>query len=362
METFGRFGGIGVEVVPEHGAIKVVSPLDDTPAYRAGIKAGDYIIQINNKFVRDMKLRDAVSIMRGAKGSWLNLTIVRKNENKPRIIRLRREIIKIKTVKYRLLESNYGYIRLAAFQEATEKDMIKAIAELQKLSKGKLKGVILDMRNNPGGLFDSAVKIADNFLDVTKLKSNDLIVYTKGQDEEAQLTVKATPGELLPNIPIAILINEGSASAAEIVAGALQDHKRAIIIGSRSFGKGSVQVLLHIDGVSAIKLTTALYYTPSGYSIQAKGIVPDINIEDIQIPHDHNTSQAWPRIYETTLIDHIQNGNQGKDGLDKSKKLNSQSTQAKTERELVYKDYPLYEALHILKGINIMISKSNQVK
>ena len=357
MRTFGRFGGIGVEVVSENGAIKVITPIDDTPADRAGIKAGDYIIQINNKFVRDMKLRDVVSIMRGNQGSWLSLTILRKNEHKPRIIRLRREIIKIKTIKYKLLESGYGYIRIAAFQEATEKDMEQAIEALKKLSKGKLQGIVLDIRNNPGGLFDSAVKVADNFLDAKKLKNNAVIVYTKGQDEAAQLTVKATPGELLPNVPIAVLINAGSASAAEIVAGALQDHKRAIVVGAPSFGKGSVQVLLPIDKKSAIKLTTALYYTPHDHLIQATGIVPDINIEEIRLPRDN--IQSWPKIYENTLLDHIQNGRREIHSTEQNRGNGNSLQQSKAVEELAYKDYQLYTALNILKGLHIMQAKNS---
>src|SRR3972149_8327862 len=230
MVTLGKFGGVGVEVYPDQGAIKVVSPLDDTPAYKAGIKAGDYIVQINNKLVRDMSLRDAVNMMRGPKGSNLSLTIVRKNEIKPIVFNLRREIIKIRTVKARMLEAGYGYVRLAWFQEPTERDMVLAIKRLQKASKTGLKGLILDMRSNPGGLVESAVQVADDFLDAKKLKNNDLIVYTKGQSDE-EMTAKATLGEILPNVPIVVLINDGSASASEIVAGALQDHKRAIVFG-----------------------------------------------------------------------------------------------------------------------------------
>jgi carboxyl-terminal processing protease len=348
-ETFGAFGGIGVEIVPDHGAIKVISPIDDTPAYRAGVKAGDYIVQIDNKLVRDMTLRDAVGMMRGKTGSSLKLTLIRKNENKPRIVSLRREIIKIKSVKDHMLEPGYGYVRLAAFQESTEKDMVKAIKGMQTTSKGKLKGLVLDMRNNPGGLFGSAVRVADNFLDAKKLKKNGLIVYTKGQDDELQLTAKSSPGELLPNLPLVVLIDEGSASATEIVAGALQDHKRAVVVGTRSFGKGSVQILLPIDSTKAIKLTTALYYTPLGHSIQAKGIEPDINVEAMQIPKDQE-AKFFPRIDEAALIDHIKNG----DGSSKNKAMIERQKIVKAEHELAHKDYQLYEALHVLKGLSVM--------
>lgn len=387
MMTLGKFGGIGVEIIPDQGAIRVVSPLDDTPAYKAGIKAGDYIVQINNKFVRDMSLRDAARMMRGPKGTVLNLTIIRKNQHKPLLFKLRREIIKFKTVKERILEPGYGYIRLAGFQETTEKDMVRAVRRLQKLSQGGLKGLILDVRNNPGGLFESAVDIADDFLDAKILKNNRLIVYANGQGNETQLTANATPGELLPNTPLVVLIDEGSASSSEILAGALQDHKRAIVVGTRSFGKGSIQTLIPIDKNSAIKLTTALYYTPLGRSIQAKGIEPDIVVEDMLLSkkyqEEHN---SIPRIDESALVDHIQDqdndsnvGGVNDDG--DSAKINDNSSDDKTnelgsskkdrnkkqkklasprpEAGLAYKDYQLYEALHILKSQNITRSKDD---
>ncbi|MDR1057184.1 MAG: S41 family peptidase [Coxiellaceae bacterium] len=353
METIGKFGGIGVEVIPAHGAIRVIAPVDDTPAYKAGIKAGDYIIRINKKLVRDMTLKDAISMMRGKKGTCLILTIVRKNVSKPLVFNLRREIIKIQTVKSRVLEPRYGYVRVAYFQEPTERDMVRAIRKMQRESKGKLKGLVLDLRSNPGGLLISAVKIANDFLDARILKNNNLIVYTKGQVNESQISAKATVGDLVLNIPMVVLINEGSASAAEVVAGALQDHKRAIIVGVTSFGKGSVQTLIPIDKTGAIKLTTALYYTPLGRSIQAKGIEPDINVEDIQLSRDGNKDQEIPRIDESALIDHIENG--GEDGDSKSvSRLEKQQTQSKTELELAYTDYQLYEALHILKSQNVI--------
>lgn len=351
METIGEFGGIGVEVIPDQGAIRVVTPLDDTPAYKSGIKAGDYIIQINDKLVRDMTLRDAIGMMRGKKGSNLSLTILRKDEPKPLVIKLKRQTISIKTVKSRMLESGYGYIRLALFQEPTEKDMVNAIKKLQKNSNGGLKGLILDMRNNPGGLFEAAVQVADNFLDSKKMeKNNRLIVYTKGQGEEAQITVNATPGDILPNIPIVVLVNEGSASAAEIVAGALQDHKRAVVVGARSFGKGSVQTLIPIDKSSAIKLTTALYYTPSGKSIQAMGIEPDIMVAELKLSKDGLSDYDIPRIDEAALLDHIANGNK-KDNKS-SREIIKKRKQA--ELNLAYKDFQLYEALHVLKAQSVM--------
>jgi len=361
METTGKFGGIGVQIVPENGAIKVVTPLDGTPAYRAGIKSGDYIIQINNKSVADMTLSEARNLMCGPRGSKLSLTIVRKDRSRPLIVNLKREIIHMQsTVKSNLLEAGYGYIRLAVFQESTEQDVIKAIKRLQKISRGGLKGIIIDVRNNPGGLVDSAVNIANDFLDASKLKQNKLIVYAKGQGNETQLVAEASPGELIPNMPIVILINEGSASAAEIVAGALQDHKRAIIVGTRSFGKGTVQTILPINGSSAIKLTTAIYYTPMGRSIQAKGIEPDINVEDIQIPRSQEPE--LPRLDESALMDHIKN-DEDREGL--GAKLMQQAKKSQPDmyssyKDLAYKDYQLYEALHILKSLSMVKYKAMQ--
>lgn len=356
-ELSGKFGGIGIEMVPDSGAIKVITPIDGAPAARAGIKAGDYIIQIDNKFVRDMTPSEAAAMMRGKKGSKVILTILHKKESKPRVITLQREIIKFRSVTSKLLEPSYAYVRLAIFDESTEKDMVKAIKNLQRESNGKLDGLILDVRNNPGGLLDSAIDVANDFLDARKLKNNDLIAYTKGQNEEDQVVAKASAGELLPNVPLVVLINEGSASDAEIVAGALQDHKRAIIVGMRSFGKGSVQIVLPIGRTNAIKLTTALYYTPLGRSIQAKGIKPDIEVEDIVIPRNQK-GQSLPRIDESALVDHIQNADTTDDDDNEDQKLEIQRQWSKSELELVYKDYQLYEALHTLKTLNVMESKT----
>lgn len=356
MMAYGKFGGIGVEVYPDQGAIKVISPIDDAPAYKAGIKAGDYIVQIDTKLVREMTVRDAVRMMRGPKGSKLSLTIIRKNKHKPMVFNLRRDTIKIKTVKNRMLEPGYGYVRLAWFEESTERDMARAIKRMQISSKGGLKGLILDLRNNPGGLVEPAIQVADDFLSDDSLKNNKLIMSFKGQGEEIQATA-SSGGDILPNVPIVVLVNEGSASASEIVAGALQDHKRAIIVGERSFGKGTMQTVINIDKNSAIKLTTALYYTPLGRSIQAKGIEPDITVESMRVVRDDQDEQNIPRVDEAALVDHIKNGNDNA-GSVASKFGVKQKNQLKPDPELVYKDYQLYEALHILKGQNIIREKS----
>lgn len=361
MATFGKFGGIGVEVFPEHGLIKIISPLDDTPASRAGIKAGDYIIKINDKLVRDLTLREAINMMRGPKGSNVTLTILRKGNEKPLVFKLPREIIKIKTIKSKFLKPGYAYVRISVFQEPTADDLAKAIEKLRSESNGNIKGLILDLRNNPGGLLESSIQVADNFLDASQLKKNDLIVYTKGQYKDHQIIANATTGELLPNVPIVILINEGTASAAEIVAGALQDHKRAIVVGTRSFGKGSVQTLMPIDNNSAIKLTTALYYTPLGRSIQAEGIKPDITVSELQIPKPKDGDlQDFPRIDESSLVDHIQNGNKKPATASENELSPDEETIGAANKKeisaedssLAYKDYQLFEALQILQGLN----------
>lgn len=374
--TFGKFGGIGIEVIPDQGALRVISPIDDTPAAKGGIKPGDIIAEINGKFVKNMTLRDAINLMRGPKGSKVNLIIVRKGQSKPLNIQLTRDVIKVNAIKSRMLEPGYGYVRVAFFQESTESDLAKAINKLKKESGGALRGLVLDLRNNPGGLFDAAVKVADDFLDASKLKNN-VIVYTKGNNKDAQVIAKATSGELLPNVPIVVLINDGSASAAEIVAGALKDQKRAIVLGTKSFGKGSVQTLLPVDSESAIKLTTALYYTPSGKSIQAKGIEPDISVSDIVISAKNVTNTGdSASLSEASLLDHLDaadtdNADEAKDKKDGGEKnddaddnssdketlsqvTNDDNKMNKNMKKLFYKDYQLYEALNVLKALTTM--------
>ena len=266
--TTGEFGGLGIVVGMEDGFVKVISPIDDTPAQRAGVKAGDLIIRLDDAPVKGMSLDDAVKIMRGKPGSEIELTIVRKNEDQPLKFNITRDRIRVKSVKSRMLEPDYAYVRISQFQERTGKDLHNAISKLKKENKSQLKGVVLDLRNNPGGLLDSAVLVSDTFLD------RGTVVSVKGRTEENKLTQAATPGDILKGAPIVVLVNEGSASASEIVAGALQDHKRAVIMGQKTFGKGSVQTVIPLGNNSALKLTTARYYTPSGRSIQAEGIVP----------------------------------------------------------------------------------------
>jgi carboxyl-terminal processing protease len=289
--TQGEFGGLGIEVGMEDGFVKVVSPIDDSPASRAGLKPGDLIVKLDETAVKGMTLNDAVKRMRGKPGTQITLTVMRKGDPKPIVVTLTRAIIKIQSVKSKLLEPGYGYLRLTQFQEQSGESMARAIDGLYKQNNGALKGLVLDLRNDPGGLLNSAVAVSAAFL-----PKDALVVYTEGRTEDAKMRLTANPENYLrgrtrddfiaklpaeiKKVPLVVLVNSGSASASEIVAGALQDHKRAVIMGQRTFGKGSVQSILPLGNNTAIKLTTARYYTPNGRSIQAKGIDPDIPLEE----------------------------------------------------------------------------------
>jgi carboxyl-terminal processing protease len=289
--TQGEFGGLGIEVGMEDGFVKVVSPIDDSPASRAGLKPGDLIVKLDEASVKGMTLNDAVKRMRGKPNTQITLTIVRKGESKPIVVTLTRAVIKIQSVKSKLLEPGYAYFRVTQFQEHTGETLAKAISALFKQNRGQMKGIVLDLRNDPGGLLNGAVAVSAAFL-----KPNALVVYTDGRTEDSKMRLSATPEDYLrgrakedyirslpagiKTVPMVVLVNGGSASASEIVAGALQDHKRAVVMGQQSFGKGSVQTILPLGNNTAIKLTTARYYTPNGRSIQAKGITPDIPLDD----------------------------------------------------------------------------------
>lgn len=344
MSTSGEFGGLGIEVTMENGVIKVITPLVDSPAFLAGIKASDYIIKLGNKSVQGLSLQEAVNLMRGKAGTPINLTIVRTGENKPLNFSLVREKILIKSVKSKILNNNYAYVRLTQFQALTAQDMEKAITHLKQQAKGKLKGLILDLRNNPGGLLDSAIQVSDAFMDNNKQGAQELIVYTQGRLPGSKFTALANPGDILAKAPMIVLINNGSASASEIVAGALKDNKRAIIVGTRSFGKGSVQTVLPIDEKRAIKLTTALYYTPSGTSIQAKGITPDIIVEEVAVPKV-DTKNQFSGFSEADLNGHLPVKN------DKSEAAAPILSSSQEDDALLHNDYQLYAALTILKGL-----------
>lgn len=339
--TTGEFGGLGIEVGMEDGFVKVISPIDDTPAQRAGVEAGDLIIRLDDQPVKGMSLNDAVKVMRGKKGTSITLTIVREGVDKPLKITIVRDVIRVKSVKNRLLEPGYGYIRITNFQSKTTRNLIDAIDKLEKENKGTLQGLILDLRNNPGGVLTGAVGVSDAFLE------DGLIVYTEGRVEDSVLRYSATRGDVINGAPLVVMINGGSASASEIVAGAMQDHKRAIVMGSRSFGKGSVQTILPLKKNSALKLTTARYYTPSGTSIQAEGIEPDIVLENLKVSEVQQDD--FSPLKESDLARHLENGNS-----EKQPENNPDSIPKEEEQPLASRDYQLYEALNLLKGINIL--------
>jgi carboxyl-terminal processing protease len=350
--TSGEFGGLGIEVGMEDGFVKVISPIDGTPAERAGIKAGDLIIRLDEKSVKGMSLNDAVKLMRGKPGSDIIITVVREGEDQPKEITITRDIITVKSVRGKTLEPGYGYIRISNFQTHTAEDLRKALEKLKEENNNGLSGLILDLRNNPGGILNAAVGVSDLFLD------NGLIVYTEGRIKDSKLTFTAKPTDMLKDAPIIVLVNGGSASASEIVAGALQDHDRAIIMGERTFGKGSVQTILPMNDEAALKLTTARYYTPSGRSIQASGIEPDIIIENIRV--DSTADQYSAQIKESDLTGHLDNGmkESEEDKTKKTKESKAKKKEKKNEPSLAETDYQLYEALNVLKGLAIHLKKT----
>ncbi len=345
--TTGEFGGLGIEVGMEDGFVKVISPIDDTPAQRAGILAGDLIIRLDTKPVKGMTLQQAVNIMRGKVGTDIILTVVREGAEKPLEITITRDIIKVQSVKGRVLEEGFGYVRISQFQSHTGENLAKQISKIRKESKNNLSGLILDLRNNPGGVLNAAVEVSDAFLE------NGLIVYTQGRVPDSELKFTATPNELIDGAPMVVLVNGGSASASEIVAGALQDHKRAVIMGSQTFGKGSVQTILPLKNNTALKLTTARYYTPSGRSIQASGIKPDIEIESIKVASIESNDSV--RIKEADLKGHLESAEEEEDKSAKPKK--SEKEEEKKE-SLAKTDYQLYAALNMLKGLAILNKKN----
>lgn len=339
--TSGEFGGLGIEVGYEDGFVKVISPIDGTPAQRAGIKAGDLIIRLDNKSVKGISLMEAVKMMRGKPGSKITLTIVREGENKPFEISIVRDIITVENIKTETIEPGFTYIRISNFQTHTVDDLKKGLIKLKNENNNNIKGLILDLRNNPGGLLNAAVGVSDLFL------NNGLIVYTEGRIKDSKLKFNAKPSEMLKDTPIIILVNGGSASASEIVAGALQDHKRALIMGEKTFGKGSVQTILPMNDRTALKLTTARYYTPSGRSIQASGIEPDMIVKNIKFDLKKDI-QNNGLIKESDLSGHLDN-KKSNDDEEKEENINNAL--------LIENDYQLYEALNVLKGLSIYLKK-----
>ena len=352
IDTKGAFGGLGIEITIKDGVLTVISPIEDTPAFKAGIKAGDQIFKIDDKFTKDLNINDAVKRMRGQKGSKVTLTIMREGFDKPKEFELMRDIIQIRSVRSRMLDNGYGYVRIAQFQEKTDEDLGKALKALQEEAKGPLSGLVLDLRNDPGGLLDQAVKVADHFIE------DGLIVYTEGREKDAKMQFSAKKGNKEPNYPIVALINSGSASASEIVAGALQDHKRAIVMGTQSFGKGSVQTIIPLSDESGLRLTTARYYTPKGRSIQAKGIVPDIIVEQLSLPKEGDKKDGL-HMREKDLENHFESEDKAapKDSGKGERKDDARDKPVSTKIEDNLKNYyQVMRALDLLKGWEILKS------
>jgi carboxyl-terminal processing protease len=342
IDTKGSFGGLGIEITIKDGILTVISPIEDTPAFKAGIKPGDQILKIDDHWTKDMSIMDAVKRMRGPKGTKVTITVTREGFEKPRDFSMTRDIIQVKSVKYKPLDDGYAYVRVAQFQEKTDEDLAKALAQMKKDNNGTIRGLVLDLRNDPGGLLDQAVKVADHFI------ADGLIVYTEGREKDSKMRFSATNDGKEPNYPMVVLINSGSASASEIVAGALQDHKRAVIMGTQSFGKGSVQTIIPLSDDSGLRLTTARYFTPSGRSIQAKGITPDIIVERLDLTTPEK--KEGMHIREKDLENHFESKDETppSDGKAKEKLPNY-----KTDEQLKA-DYQLLRALDLLKAWEIM--------
>jgi len=339
IDTRGEFGGLGVEITLKDDMLTVVAPIEDTPAFRAGLASGDRILKIGDQFTKGMEITEAVRLMRGAPGTEVAITVMREGFDSPREFILKREVIKIKSVKSKMLEEGFGYVRVTQFQERTANDLERALNDLRKTSSGTpLRGLIIDLRNNPGGLLDQAVAVADLFLE------GGLIVYTKGREADAQMEFSARRSGVELTCPMVVLINGGSASASDIVACALQYHGRAVILGTQSFGKGSVQTILPLGDDSGLRLTTALYYTPKGTSIQAKGITPDILVQPAEI------KEAGERDHfrEKDLRNHFDSDQTG----EPVKPAEKDGGQPKIEADQ-RSDYQLMRALDLLKGWQI---------
>ena len=337
--TSGKFGGLGIEVGMENGLVRVITPIDDTPAQRAGIRTGDLIVSLDGEPVMGLSLSDAVELMRGQPGTPITLEVRRKGESDLLSFTIERAEIKVASVRTEMLDGEIGYVRLTQFQENTGIELQEALRAWQNDSD--LNGLILDMRNNPGGVLQAAVVVVDTFI------SEGLIVYTEGRSPMSDVRYEARAETLMPDIPIVVLINGGSASASEIVAGALQDHSRAVIVGTQSFGKGSVQTVLPVSETAAVKLTTARYFTPDGRSIQAQGIVPDIVVEQSEV-----TPSEQQYYKESDLPGHLENPD-GKVTLNNGPKSNEENK----SDDLIRRDFQLYEAHTLLRGVTILSPK-----
>jgi len=352
ISTSGKFGGLGIEVQMQNGFVRVVAPIDDTPAKRAGIQAGDLIVRIDDTAVKGMSLMEAVKRMRGEPGTKITLTILRESKSEPFKVEITRDIIRVKSVKSRMLEPGYGYLRVSQFSNRTAQTLNKNLDKLIEESDNQLNGIVLDLRNNPGGVLNAAVDVSGAFLDGGE------VVSIRGRAKETDQTFSADEGDRLDGRPIVVLVNEGSASASEIVAGALQDHGRAVVMGDKTFGKGSVQTIVPLQNDAALKLTTARYYTPGGRSIQAEGIEPDITIQPLKVTAaENNGIKAFS---EADLVGALANDN-GEDGDDGGTNVEADKAEDKPtdaddgqKASLAERDYALYEALNLLKGLHIL--------
>ena len=346
--TTGKFGGLGIQVGMEDGFVKVISPIDDTPAFRAGLESGDLIIRLNEKSVKGMTLNDAVKVMRGDPGTDIKLVVIREGADKPLPFTVTRAIISVNSVKSRMLEPDFGYVRISNFQSKTARDLVSEVSKLKKENKNELKGLVLDLRNNPGGVLSAAADVSDAFINDGKL------VFTKGRIDNSEFEFNAKPGDIMNGLPVVVLINGGSASASEIVAGALQDHKRAVIMGSKSFGKGSVQTIQELRSGGAVKITTARYFTPSGRSIQGEGITPDIVLDRYEVKDSKDDPSL--HIKESDLNGSISNPTKSQQALKKAAE-EGKTDSPKDAKIKASDDFQLYEALLLLKGLDIF-SKS----
>ena len=345
VNTRGAFGGLGIQVSMENGVVKVISPIDDTPAYRAGIEAGDYITHLDGEMVQGMTLQDAVEKMRGKVGFDIKLTIRRKGTPDPFDVTVTRAVIKITSIRSRL-EGKIGYVRITSFTEQSNSGLKKAVDKFNKELGDDLLGIVLDLRNNPGGLLDQAIAVSDSFLERGE------IVSTRSRNAEDTSRFSARPGDLAKGKPVVVLINGGSASASEIVAGALQDHKRAVILGTQSFGKGSVQTIMPLPGHGAMRLTTSRYYTPSGRSIQGEGVTPDILVEPAKIETIGKKSQRREADLKGALKnDNVKETSEGKDTKDKKLTKNDKAEEAPV-------DYQLTRALDLISGVSLFITNA----
>jgi carboxyl-terminal processing protease len=348
VETSGKFSGIGIEITVQDGILTVVAPIEDTPAYKAGLEAGDKIIKVDGKLTKQLSLLDAVKAIRGPKGSTVVLTILRKSSKELKDYPIVRDVIPIVSVKSRLLAPEYAYVRVTTFQARTGQELRKTMADLAGGKDKKLKGVILDLRNNPGGLLNEAVEVADLFL------KDGLIVYTEGRVPNQNMKFHAHADNDAAETPMVVLVNEGSASASEIVAGALQDHGRAVVMGTKTFGKGSVQTIIPFGDRSGMRLTTARYYTPNGHSIQAKGIVPDLTVDFVPPPAEDKDKDKARMVAEADLIGHLEE--------DVPAKKEPEDEKFAEANKLLKRDNQLREALSLLKGWEIFTRTKLQAK